>query len=60
MQASSDKGPNRGDATPHDLDVVDEAIVNAVAHRDYAISGSKIRLFLYAEICKKQKENYNG
>ena len=27
---------------------VDEAIVNAVAHRDYAISGSKIRLFLFA------------
>lgn len=26
---------------------VHEAIVNAVAHRDYAISGSKIRLFLY-------------
>ena len=39
---------------PYDLDVVDEAIVNAVAHRDYAISGSKIRLFLFAdrlEIC---------
>ena len=31
------------------LDVVDEAIVNAVAHRDYAISGSKIRLFLFAD-----------
>ncbi len=34
---------------PYDLDVVDEAIVNAVAHRDYAISGSKIRLFLFAD-----------
>ena len=35
---------------PHyDLDVVDEAIVNAVAHRDYAIAGSKIRLFLFAD-----------
>ena len=33
----------------YDLDVVDEAIVNAVAHRDYAISGSKIRLFLFAD-----------
>ena len=28
---------------------MDEAIVNAVAHRDYAISGSKIRLFLFAD-----------
>ena len=49
MQASSGKGPNSGETAPHDLDVVDEAIVNAVAHRDYAISGSKIRLFLYAD-----------
>ena len=33
----------------YDLDVVDEAIVNAVAHRDYAIAGSTIRLFLFAD-----------
>ena len=33
----------------YDIDVVDEAIVNAVAHRDYAIGGSKIRLFLFAD-----------
>ena len=32
----------RGEAE-YDIDVVDEAIVNAVAHRDYAITGSKIR-----------------
>ncbi len=32
-----------------DLDVVDEALVNAVAHRDYSIHGSKIRLFLFAD-----------
>ena len=37
------------DRASHDLDVVDEATVNAVAHRDYAISGSKIRLFLFAD-----------
>ncbi len=41
--------PRRGADTPYDLDVVDEAIVNAVAHRDYAIAGSKIRLFLFAD-----------
>ncbi|MCY4532386.1 MAG: putative DNA binding domain-containing protein [Gammaproteobacteria bacterium] len=35
--------------TQYDIDVVDEAIVNAVAHRDYAIAGSKIRLFLFAD-----------
>ena len=49
MQTPSDKGPNGGDAVPHGLDVVDEAIVNAVAHRDNTISGSKIRLFLFAD-----------
>ena len=32
MQAPSDKRPSNGDDVPHDLDVVDEAIVNAVAH----------------------------
>ena len=38
-----------GGAAAYDIDVVDEAIVNAVAHRDYAIAGSKIRLFLFAD-----------
>ena len=33
----------------YDIDVIDEAIVNAVAHRDYSVSGSKIRLFLFAD-----------
>ena len=44
------EAPSHGGAEPgYDLDVVDEAIVNAVAHRDYAIAGSKIRLFLFAD-----------
>ena len=43
MQAGSSSAP------AYDIDVVDEAIVNAVAHRDYAIGGSKIRLFLFAD-----------
>ena len=38
-----------GASPQYDIDVVDEAIVNAVAHRDYAIAGSKIRLFLFAD-----------
>ena len=33
----------------YDINVVDEAVVNAVAHRDYSVSGSKIRLFLFAD-----------
>ena len=37
------------DRPQYGIDVVDEAIVNAVAHRDYAIAGSKIRLFLFAD-----------
>ena len=49
MQPSPDKRPTTGTAPAYDLDVVDEAIVNAVAHRDYAIAGSKIRLFLFAD-----------
>ena len=47
MQAPADKPSSH--VAPYDLDVVDEAVVNAVAHRDYAISGSKIRLFLFAD-----------
>jgi len=38
-----------GTASTYDIDIIDEAIVNAVAHRDYAIAGSKIRLFLFAD-----------
>ncbi len=48
MQAPA-HASTRGTDARYDLDVVDEAIVNAVAHRDYAISGSKIRLFLFAD-----------
>ena len=49
MQAPPDKWPSDRDVPSYDLDVVDEAIVNAVAHRDYAIAGSKIRLFVFAD-----------
>ena len=48
-QPSPDERPATGTTPAYDLDVVDEAIVNAVAHRDYAIAGSKIRLFLFAD-----------
>ena len=49
MQTPAGDRPSDRDAPSYDLDVVDEAIVNAVAHRDYAISGSKVRLFLFAD-----------
>ena len=48
-QASPKKDPGKFSDPPYDLDVVDEAIVNAVVHRDYAIAGSKIRLFLFTD-----------
>ncbi len=49
FSAEFDVRSTRGADAPYNLDVVDEAIVNAVAHRDYAISGSKIRLFVFAD-----------
>ena len=49
MRSPRARRPDGGAPAPYDLDVVDEAIVNAVAHRDYAISGAKIRLFLFAD-----------
>lgn len=43
------KDVGREDFPQYALGAVQEAIVNAVAHRDYSIGGSKIRLFLYAD-----------
>lgn len=42
-------GRSADDEPAYDIGVVDEAVVNAVAHRDYAIAGAKIRLFMYAD-----------
>lgn len=43
------KDVGRRDFPQYALGAVTEAIVNAVAHRDYAVSGSRIRLFLYGD-----------
>lgn len=43
------KRAGREDFPQYDIDTVHEALVNAVAHRDYSIAGSKIRLFLFAD-----------
>ncbi len=41
------KNVGRRDFPQYELGAVHEAIVNAIAHRDYSVSGSRIRLFLF-------------
>jgi len=43
------KPAGREDHPQYDIGAIHEAIVNALAHRDYSIAGSKIRLFLFAD-----------
>ena len=47
MQVAARKSPVRVETPQFSMRAVFEAIVNAVAHRDYSIHGSKIRLFLF-------------
>ena len=47
VQATKDVG--RMDKPQYDLTAILEALVNAVAHRDYSVSGSKIRLRMYSD-----------
>ena len=47
MTVAATKYPGRVDVPQFSIRAVFEAIVNAVAHRDYSIHGSKIRLFLF-------------
>jgi len=49
MRVGATKGPGRRDLPQFDMAAVFEAVVNAVAHRDYSIHGSKIRLRLFAD-----------
>ena len=48
MKVAAFKGLGRVDRPQFDMTAVFEAVVNAVAHRDYSIHGSKIRLRLFA------------
>ena len=48
MRVAAFKKHGRRDRPQFDMTAVFEAIVNAVAHRDYSIYGSKIRLRLFA------------
>ena len=47
MKMAAIKDQGRGDRPQYDMSAVFEAVVNAVAHRDYSIHGSKIRLRLF-------------
>lgn len=49
MLRAARKDVGRQDSPQYALGAVQEAIVNAVAHRDYSIGGARIRLFLYAD-----------
>lgn len=49
MKTEAVKRPGRIDIPQFDLGAVYEAIVNAVAHRDYAMHGSRIRLHLFSD-----------
>lgn len=49
MRVFAIKAPNRIETPQFSMNVVFEAVANAVAHRDYSIYGSKIRLHLFAD-----------
>jgi len=49
MLTPARKPAGREDYPQYEIGAVHEAIVNAVAHRDYSIAGSKIRLFLFSD-----------
>ncbi len=49
MKTAAHKDQGRLDRPQFDMTAVFEAMVNAVAHRDYSIHGSKIRLRLFSD-----------
>lgn len=49
MKVAASKEQGRVDRPQFDMTAIFEAIVNAVAHRDYSIHGSKIRLRLFED-----------
>ena len=46
-RVAAHKDPQRRDVPQYSARAVFEAVVNAVVHRDYAVSGSHIRLFMF-------------
>lgn len=49
MKVAAVKTPARQDFPQYSMQAVFEAVVNAVAHRDYSIQGSKIRLHMFSD-----------
>ena len=49
MRIEAVKAIGRQDIPQYDLGAVFEAVVNAVAHRDYSMTGRKIRLHMFAD-----------
>jgi ATP-dependent DNA helicase RecG len=49
MRVAAIKRPGRIDIPQYDLRAVYEALVNAVAHRDYSMHGSRVRVHLFSE-----------
>lgn len=52
MTVAGSKDMGRSDLPQYDLTAIFEAMVNAVAHRDYSMHGSKIRLRMFADQLK--------
>lgn len=49
MHVSATKDLGRHDIPQYEIQAIFEALVNAVAHRDYSIYGSKIRLHMFSD-----------
>ena len=49
MKVAAVKKPARQEIPQFSMQAVFEAVVNAIAHRDYSIQGSKIRLHMFAD-----------
>ena len=49
MKTAAFKHMGRRDLPQYDMEAVFEAVVNAVAHRDYSVHGSKVRLRLFED-----------
>ena len=47
LRVAAYKDPARADVPQFSMRAVFEAVVNAVVHRDYAVRGSRIRLFMF-------------